>query len=403
MAIFKPFQSIRPSQDKAKEIAALPYDVYSRKEAKEFVKDKPLSFLNIDRPETSFEDTQDMYALEVYQFAHHRLWEMVEAGDFIQDEKPCYYLYRLTFKGRSQYGFVGLASAEDYENNIVKKHEKTREDKEQDRIRHIQACKAQTGPIFLAFEDRQALILLQEEVSKQNPIYDFVSEDGVGHTVWIIEDIDQIKGIEHHFSDINYLYIADGHHRAASAVKSAKVIDHPEAHLFLSIAFPKNQLEIMDYNRLLHIEHLENKEGILEEVLSRVTVLEQGERPFSLDKKGEVNLYYKEKWYKVELPKVDTSSVVDNLDVSILQNQILEPIFGIEDPRTNEHIEFIGGIRGNEELKTRADQIGGMAFGMYPTSMEELFEVANQDLLMPPKSTWFEPKLRSGLFIHGLK
>lgn len=411
MATVKPFKAIRPAAAYASRIAALPYDVYNRAEANEVVKENPLSFLAIDRAETSFDAHVDTYADCVYDKAKELLTQRIADGYFIQDEKPCYYIYRLTMDGRSQTGLVGLASIDDYENQIIKKHENTRADKEQDRIRHVDTCNAQTGPIFLAYRAQEAVRKLTERITKETPLYDFVSEDGIVHQVWMIAEEADVQTLQDTFAAMKEIYIADGHHRCASAVKvglkrrslKPDYDGSEEFNYFLSVFFPDDELMIMDYNRVV-----DNLGGLSEEAFLQkmseifiVTPLEKQKKPVF---KGQITMFLADKWYLLEVPEsYYTGDPVRDLDVSVLQEHVLEPVLHITDPKTDKHIDFVGGIRGLDELERRVHTDMKVAFAMYPTDISELFAVADAGLLMPPKSTWFEPKLRSGLFIHSLQ
>ncbi len=410
MAIIKSFKAIRPANGLANQIAALPYDVYNRQEAKAAVEGHPKSFLNMDRPETQFPDGYDIYAPEVYAKARDLIRKMMEAGDFVQDEKPGYYLYELTMKGRTQTGIVACASIDDYINGVIKKHENTREEKEQDRIRHIDVCGMQTGPIFLAYRKDELLSAIVAGIKEETPCFDFTSEDGVTHRGWTVFDENKIRQIEAAFESIPQIYIADGHHRAASAVKVGlkRREEHPdytgseEFNYFLSVLFPDEELMIMDYNRVV-----KDLNGLTEqEFLTKTAgkfVTEPSEMPVSPSRKGEIGMYLKSGWYRLRVKQeFENDHPVDGLDVSVLQKELLAPVLGIVDPRTDNRIDFVGGIRGLSELERRVHTDCAVAFAMYPTSIAELFAVADAGLLMPPKSTWFEPKLRSGLFLHEI-
>ncbi len=410
MAEIRPFLCIRPSEGKAADIAALPYDVYNRTEAKEAVKGNPDSFLKIDRAETQFDDTVDMYDPKVYQKAHDLLWDMVEKGDFIQEDAPCYYVYEQTMDGRVQTGIVACASIDDYANGVIKKHENTRAEKEADRIRHVDACNAQTGPIFLAYRANATIREAVLAAKATEALYDFVSEDGIRHRVFCISDADEILKIQDAFSKIGEIYIADGHHRAASAVKVGLMRReaHPDYtgeeafHYFLSVLFPDEELMILDYNRVVKDLRGDTPEAFLSKVkrIFEVKELGQAESP---KEKGTISMYLDGVWYALTIRACDRNNdPVEGLDVSLLQKLLLGPVLGIEDPKTDARIDFVGGIRGLEELKRRASSDCAVAFAMYPTSIQELFAVADAGKLMPPKSTWFEPKLRSGLFIHAI-
>lgn len=412
MATVKPFRAFRPSAEYASRIAALPYDVYNREEACSVVKANPLSFLAIDRAETSFDSTVDTYADCVYERARQLLEERIREGYFIQEDKPCYYVYRLIMNGRSQTGLVGLASIDDYENQVIKKHENTRADKEVDRIRHVDTCNAQTGPIFLAYRAQETVKEVVGRAVSKDPVYDFTSEDGITHQVWIISEDCDIEKIEKAFEAIQAIYIADGHHRCASAVKVGlkRRVENPayngteEFNYFLSVFFPDEELMIMDYNRVVDNLAGMEEEEFLERLSKIFIVTPLGEKAAKPIFKGQITMFLKDQWYLLEIPETYyTGDPVRDLDVSILQEELLKPIFHIEDPKTDKHIDFVGGIRGLEELERRVHTDMKVAFAMYPTDIRELFSVADAGLLMPPKSTWFEPKLRSGLFIHALK
>lgn len=411
MADIRPFPAIRPAKGKEEMIAALPYDVYSRAEAREAVKDRPLSFLRIDRAETQLSEDVDLYDSRVYEKARELLWSMVEQGDFVQDDAPCYYLYELTMNGRSQTGIVACASVDDYLENRIKKHENTRREKEEDRVRHVDVCDAQTGPIFLAYRREETLKRLTAQEKQKEPLFDFVSEDGIRHRGWKISGSEEIAAIRSAFQRMDALYIADGHHRAASAVRVGvkRREEHPgytgeeEFNYFLSVIFPDDELMIMDYNRVVKDLNGLTPEQFLDRVreVFEVRKLEKAAHP---EKKGEVTLFLEDQWYLLTLkPAYENTDPVEGLDVSVLQKQILAPVLGIQDPKTDKRIDFVGGIRGLSELERRVHTDMKAAFAMYPTSIGELFAVADAGLLMPPKSTWFEPKLRSGLFIHSLK
>lgn len=412
MAIVKPFCAVRPSAEAASQVAALPYDVYNRKEACEAVKGNPLSFLNIDRAETQFGEDVDMYADCVYEKAKELLEKRMADGTFIRDEIPCYYIYQQIMNGRSQTGLVACSSIDDYLNHVVKKHENTREEKEQDRIRHVDTTDAHTGPIFLAYRAKEELNRIIYRITTGHPLYDFVSEDNVEHRVWKIAAPGPIKEIEEAFLDVEATYIADGHHRAASAVKvglmrreeNPSYTGEEAFNYFLSVLFPDEQLMIMPYNRVVADLNGMSSEEFLEKISRCFVVKEEGMIPYSPDKKGKFGMYLNRKWYSLEAKEeLGTDDPVDELDVSILQNALLGPILGIGDPRTDKRIDFIGGIRGLKELERRTEEDMAVGFALYPTSIQELLDVADANRLMPPKSTWFEPKLRSGLFIHLLK
>lgn len=411
MAVIKPFQAYRPKKGLEAQIAALPYDVYNREEATTEVQGKPLSFLNIDRAETQFDAAVDTYDDRVYKKAHDLLWEMIEQGQFVQEDKPVYYIYELTMNGRVQTGIVACASVDDYQNQVIKKHENTRADKELDRIRHVEACNAQTGPIFLAYRANDMLREILSRTKEEKALYDFIAEDGITHRVWCIDKAEDIISIQNTFAGIDQIYIADGHHRCASAVKVGlkKREENPaytgeeEFNYFLSVLFADEELMIMDYNRVVKDLNGLSGEGFLEKIQEVFQIVEQGASCHKPEKKGQISMLLQDVWYLLEVKKeYQSNDPVDGLDVAILQNHVLSPILNIEDPKTDKRIDFIGGIRGIEELERRVHTDSQIAFAMYPTSIHELFGVADANRLMPPKSTWFEPKLRSGLFIHAL-
>lgn len=411
MAVVKPFICIRPAKEHAAEVAALPYDVYNRKEACAAVKGNPLSFLNIDRAETQFSDDVDTYADCVYEKARELLDSQIADGIYVTDAGDHYYLYELTMDGRSQTGIVACCSIDDYVNGVIKKHENTREEKELDRIRHVDTVNAQTGPIFLAYRQNIALKEIVAEEKTKPALYDFVSDDGIRHRVWRIDGADRTDAIEAAFAAIPSTYIADGHHRAASAVKVGlkRRTKHPgytgeePFNYFLSVLFPDEELMILPYNRVVRDLNGMSTEQFFEKLKEKFELEEIGKEPYSPVQKGTFGMYLDGTWYALKiLPQYRSADPVKGLDVSILQDHLLAPVLGIGDPRTDKRIDFIGGIRGLKELERRVGEDMEVAFSMYPTSIEELLSVADAGLLMPPKSTWFEPKLRSGLFIHRL-
>ena len=412
MADIRPFAAFRPAPGMESAIAALPYDVYDRQEATEVVSRNPDSFLNIDRAETGFGPEVDTYAPEAYQRAARVLQEWITQGKFRKDEAPCYYLYELTMKDRSQTGIVACASIDDYLNQVIKKHENTRADKEQDRICHVDACDMQTGPIFLAYRSREMLRETIGKVKREGPACDFVSDDDIRHRVWVIREEERVRYIQEQLQKLNAVYIADGHHRCASAVKVGlkRREEHPEYtgeeefNFFLSVLFPDEELYIMDYNRVVRDLNGYTEEAFLEKIGESFEVEKAEQAPYHPDRKGRFGLFLNDTWYRLTAsPHILSKDAVDGLDVSLLQNYLLGPILGIQDPKTDRRIDFVGGIRGIEELERRVHTDMKAAFSLYPTSIGELFAVADAGRLMPPKSTWFEPKLRSGLFLHDLK
>ena len=412
MAKIKPFQAIRPRSEVAERVAALPYDVYERTEARIQTQKEPLSFLTIDRPETQFEPECDMYADRVYTKAHDLLWERIEQGIFVREQADSYYIYEQCINGRTQTGIVGCAAIDDYISGVIKKHENTREDKEQDRIRHVDACNAQTGPIFLCYRDQPGIDVCVEQIKKtQEPLYTFTSIDQVHNRVWRISSEQDILFLQKAFEEIDEIYIADGHHRCASAVKVGlkRRMEDPmptgdrEYDFFLSVLFPDNQLMIMDYNRVVRDLNGLSADLFLQQIGRNFRIGKAQSKAIAPTGKGQFGLYLENKWYLLEAAQdIRSEDSVEGLDVSILQKYLLEPVLGIKDPRTDERIDFVGGIRGLEELERRCHDDMKIAFAMYPTSIRELFRVADAGRLMPPKSTWFEPKLLSGLFIHDI-
>ena len=412
MAQIRPFRAYRPCQGMEERIAALPYDVYNRAEACEVVKKNPESFLAVDRAETQFGEEVDTYADCVYEKADQMLREKIQEGKFVQDPTPCFYLYELTMDGHSQTGVVGCASIDDYRNNVIKKHENTRADKEEDRIRHVDTCSMQTGPIFLAYRAKEDLKEKIGELKKHAPVYDFVSEDGIGHRVWVIDNDADVAMIEESFGKIPAIYIADGHHRCASAVKVGlkrreqypDYTGEEEFNYFLSVIFPDEELRILDYNRVVKDLNGLDAAAFLTRIGKYFTVEKMGQSPYRPTEKGTFGMYLEDEWYCLSAKEeIKSEDAVEGLDVSLLQNYLLDPVLGIKDPKTDKRIDFVGGIRGLGELERRVHADMKVAFSMYPTSIAELFAVADAGRLMPPKSTWFEPKLRSGLFLHEIE
>jgi len=408
MAVIRPFECVRPEKSIAGRVAALPYDVYDSKEAREVVAKEPLSFLKIDRAETQFDEQVDMYSQEVYQKAHDMLMEAIADGTFITDSDRAYYVYELTMDGRTQTGIAACASIDDYLNNVIKKHENTRADKEQDRINHVDACSAQTGPIFLAYRANAVINAEVAKAKEETPLYSFTSDDGIRHQVWKISDETSVGNIEDAFAGISQIYIADGHHRAASAVKvglkrresNPGYTGDEEFNYFLSVLFPDEELMIMPYNRVVKDLNGMSEEEFIARIKEKF-IVDESSTQVAPAKKGEFGMYLGKKWYILTArEEILSNDPVDGLDVAVLQNNVLKPLLGIHDPKTDKRIDFVGGIRGLGELERRCDEDCVLAFSMYATSISELFAVADAGLLMPPKSTWFEPKLRSGLFIH---
>lgn len=412
MANVKPFVCVRPTEALASRVAALPYDVYNRKEAKEAALREPLSFLNIDRAESNLPDDVDTYDERVYQKAKELLEARIADGTYITDSEDCYYVYELIMDGRSQTGIVACASIDDYANGVIMKHENTREEKEQDRIRHVDTCNAQTGPIFLAYRSNEVISAVMNRYKAGKPLYAFTADDGITHNVWRIADKADVSLIREAFAGIGQIYIADGHHRAASAVKVGfkRRSENPsytgteEFNFFLSVLFPEDQLMILPYNRVVKDLNGYTKDAFLAKISGIFEVRMVGNEPYQPTKKGTFGMFLDGKWYSLAASEkmLAITDPVDSLDVALLQDYLLGSVLGIGDPRVDKRIDFIGGIRGLKELERRVGLDMEVAFSMYPTQISELFAVADASLLMPPKSTWFEPKLRSGLFIHKL-
>lgn len=410
MAVFRGFKAYRPSKENQELIPALPYDVMSSAEARVMVKDKPLSFLHVDRAEIDLPEDTDIYSSEVYAKAKSNL-KKLEAEYMIQDDTPCFYIYNQIMNGRGQVGIVGCASIDDYMNNIIKKHEHTLAKKEQDRINHVNTCNANTGPIFLTYRNNSKLNQIVDSYMKNNePEYDFTA-DGVQQTVWVVREGDLVAEISALFSSVDAMYIADGHHRCASAVKVGQMrreqnpdyTGDEEFNYFLAVAFPDSQLEIMDYNRVVRDLNGYTVDEFLKK-LEKAFTYKKADSAYKPSEKHTFGMLIGSQWYELRAKKefICENSPVDRLDVSILQNNLLTPILNISNPKNDERIDFIGGIRGLEELERRVNTDMTLAFAMYPTTVEDLMDIADAGLIMPPKSTWFEPKLLSGIFIHHL-
>jgi uncharacterized protein (DUF1015 family) len=406
MITITPFKALRPEAQHAKQVASRPYDVLSSKEAKIESQGNPSSFLHITKSEIDLPETTDIHSQKVYDTAKENLTAFISRNILFKESKACYYIYRLIMNGKSQTGLVCGSSIDDYESNLIKKHEFTRPEKELDRINHIKTTGAQTGNVFLAYKNVAEIdALIEKWCSDRNPQYDFIADDNIQHSIWIVNDDNIISKITELFkSKVPCTYIADGHHRAASAAKvraSLGSAAKESAGFFLTTLFPSNQLHIMDYNRL--VKDLGT--------LSKAEFLNQLENNFSVEKVNEAyrpealhhfGLYMNHQWYKlISKPDTFTDDPIGILDVTILQNNILDPLLGILDQRTDKRIDFVGGIRGLEELERRVDS-GEMAiaFSLYPVSIQQLFDIADSGNVMPPKSTWFEPKLRDGLLTH---
>jgi len=413
MAVIRPFRAVRPVTGLAGKVAALPYDVMSSEEAREMVRDNPYSFLHVDKAEIDLDPSIDLYDQQVYEKARDNLQGMIENGVLCEEEKPRLYIYRQIMGERAQTGIVACASIDDYLNNIIKKHELTRADKELDRTRHVNYCDANTGPIFLTYPAVQEINDIIADWVTKEPVYDITSEDGIRHIIWIVDEEKAVEQLVDLFAQIKYLYIADGHHRSASAVKvgqlrreaSPNFSGEEEFNYFLAVIFPDQDLYIMDYNRVVKDLYGLSDDEFMERVADGFAIKKrEGADPYKPQQKHHFGMYREGQWYELEAKagSFDSTDPVARLDVSILQNNILRPLLGIEDPRTDKRIDFVGGIRGLQELEKRVNDGMKVAFSMYPTTIQDLMDIADAGKVMPPKSTWFEPKLRSGLFIHKL-
>lgn len=411
MADVIPFKCWRPSPNCAAEVAAAPYDTFSRAEASAEVSAHPLSFLRIDKPIALFSPETDEYAPEVYAQAGAELDECYAQGIMAPHNDPltpAYFVYRLTREDHRQTGIVACASVADYQSGVIKRHENTRTMKEQDRIDHILALEAHTGPVLLTYPSEQELdSLLAEVASSEEPLYDFVAPDGVRHEFWSVDGAADIELIRTLLAAVPTLYIADGHHRAAAAAKVAEMYsaaDFPEAQYFLVALFGSGELEVLDYNRTVSDLAGLSTQELLASIEEVVDVEQRGPEPYRPTRRGEFGMYVQGSWYRLSAREQERpDDVVDGLDVALLHDTILAPILKVTDPRSDPRICYVGGIRGLTELAERVDTSGGVAFALYPCSLQELFAVADEGRLMPPKSTWFEPKPRSGLAIHRIK
>ncbi|MBQ9850775.1 MAG: DUF1015 domain-containing protein [Clostridia bacterium] len=414
MAVFRPFKAVRPVPEFASKVAALPYDVMNSKEAACMVEGNPYSFLHVDKAEIDLPEGTDLYSEQVYLKARENMDKLISDGICVQDSENRFYIYRQVMNGRAQTGLVGCVSIDDYINNIIKKHELTRADKEADRINHVDYCDANTGPIFLTYRPQEKLAsLLEGWKESHEPVYDFVTDDGIGNTVWVVDSPETVSEISELFKAVDYLYIADGHHRAASAVKVGlrrreQFPDYDgseEFNFFLAVLFDCNELEIMDYNRVMKDLNGNSEEEFIAKISEKFDVEKVGKEAYKPEKAHTFGMLLGGEWYKLSAKSgtFDENDPVASLDVSILQSNLISPVLGIDDPRTDKRIDFVGGIRGLCELERRVSEDMCLAFSMYPTTLRELMDIADAGQLMPPKSTWFEPKLLSGLFIHKLK
>ncbi len=408
MATIRPFRGYLPRAEVAAEVAALPYDVMNEAEAREMVIGKPHSFLHVDRAEIDLPEGGDPYAPEVYAKAAANLQNMIDTGIYEQSPAPCYYLYRQTFRGRTQTGLVVCASVDDYKANIIKKHELTRPDKEQDRINHVDACSAHTGLIFLAYRHQEEIRTLLNDWMQRPPVFSFNSDGVVDQAAWVIDDPAVIDRLTKLFAAVPAFYIADGHHRTASAVRVAEMrrAAHPdytgeeEFNSFLAVLLPEDELKILEYNRVVKDLNGLSGEEFLRQVQERFALEKIADAPEPA--RHQFGMFWQGQWYlltaKPEI--INENDPIERLDTALLQKHLLAPVLGIDDPRTNSRIGFVGGIRGVKELEKRVNSDMELAFLLHPVSMDELMQLADAGQIMPPKSTWFEPKLYSGIFVH---
>ncbi len=414
MVTVRPFRALRPKKELAEKVAAPPYDVLSSDEAREMAKNNPFSFLHVNKPEIDLPPDISPYDPAVYRKGAENLQRLIQEGVFQQDERPHFYVYKQIMGRHEQIGLVACASVEEYEKDVIKKHELTRPDKEDDRVNHILHLNAQVGPVFLTYKAKDEINQLIQQAMAKDPEYDFTSEDGVRHTVWVVDDETLIQKIQQAFKAVSVLYVADGHHRSAAAmrVKQQKQKKNPnhtgnEAYnFFLTVIFPHNQMQILDYNRVVKDLNGMSETDFLQKIAEKfiVTPLPEGQA-YKPEKPHTFGMYLNGRWYQLTAKPgtFDPDDPVERLDVSILQENLLNPVLGITNPRKDKRIDFVGGIRGLKELEKRVDSgEWAVAFALYPTSIEDLMAIADAGKIMPPKSTWFEPKLKSGLFIHLL-
>lgn len=405
MITIHPFKALRPAAELAKQVASRPYDVLNSKEAKKEASGNSVSFLHITKSEIDLPDTIDTHSPEVYEKAKENLDAFISRKILFRESKPCYYIYELVMNGRSQTGLVCGSSVDDYENNLIKKHEFTRPEKEKDRIDHIKTTGAQTGNVFLAYRNVTDIDGLINKWKKKSPVYDFTADDDIRHTIWIVNDDDTIEKISSLFKEkVPFTYIADGHHRAASAAKVRTALGNNAregADHFLTTLFPSNQLHIMDYNRVISDLNGLTEEGFLTAVKNKFS-LQKADEAFSPARLHEFGMYLNRQWYRLTANEGSFGTdPIGVLDITILQDNLLDPVLNIKDQRTDKRIDFVGGIRGLTELEKRVNS-GEMAvaFSLHPVTIQQLFDIADSGNVMPPKSTWFEPKLRDGLLTH---
>ncbi len=413
MAIFKPFRGYRPPAEIVRDLASRPYDVLNSEEARKEAGDNPYCFLRVVKPEVELPEGIDLYSQQVYDKAKENFSKFIEKGYLARDEKPNYYVYAQTWNNKTQYGIVGCAGVEDYLNDIIKKHELTRPDKEEDRMKHVRIINANAEPVFFTYPKVEAIDDIVADVVKAPPVYDFVADDGFGHHFWVIDKDELIRKLEELFAGVKYFYVADGHHRTAAAalVGNEKKEQNP-AHtgnepynFFMAVLFPDDQLTIIDYNRVVKDLNGLDKESFLKKLEKDFEIENKGRDEFKPDALHNMSMYLDGEWYALKAMShtYDDNDPIGVLDVTILSKAVLEPVLGIKNLRTDKRIDFVGGIRGLGELKRRVDS-GEMqlAFALYPVTMKQLMDIADTGNIMPPKTTWFEPKLRSGLVVNKL-
>jgi len=412
MTLIRPFKGLRPIQEKATDVVAPPYDVLTTAEARIRAEGRPFSFLHISKPEIDLPEGTNPYDPTVYQKGADNLKRLIDENILMQDEMPCYYAYRLIMGDQEQTGLVVAANVADYDSNRIRKHEFTRPDKEDDRTRQIDALQAQTGPVFLTYRHHAEVDKIIKSVTDGKPEYDLTADDGVKHTIWVISEEKQVSALTDYFDAMDCVYIADGHHRSAAASRIAAQCKDSNANhtgeepynYFLSVIFPDNQMNILDYNRVVKDLNNLNCDEIIKRVASAFDISES-DVPVKPEHAGQFGMYMQDRWYKLDIhtDKVPVDDPVGRLDVSLLANNLIDPVLNIQDPRRDKRIDFVGGIRGLQELEKRVNS-GEMAiaFSLFPTSLSDLMAVADANEVMPPKSTWFEPKLADGLVSHKL-
>ncbi len=413
MAILKPFKGYRPPKEIVKDLASRPYDVLDSGEARKEAGENPYSFLRVVKPELELPEGTNLYSQQVYDRALSNFKKFINKGYLVQDNKKHFYVYAQTWRGKTQYGIVGCAGVEDYLNEIIKKHELTRPDKEEDRMKHVRVINANAEPVFFTYPAQQEIDNIVGQVVKEEPVYDFVADDGFGHHFWVIEEDSVNERLEKLFEKVQYFYVADGHHRTAAAalVGNEKKQNNPnhtgkeEYNYFMAVLFPDNQLTIIDYNRVVKDLNGLSEEEFINKLKEFFEIEEKGKEPFKPGELHNFGMYLEGKWYSLAAKETtyDDNDPIGVLDVTILSKYVLDEMLGIKDLRTDKRIDFVGGIRGLKELERRVDS-GEMkvAFSLYPVTMQQLMNIADTGNIMPPKTTWFEPKLRSGLVVHTL-